>query len=115
MKEIILGMFTVLIFGGIAHQIFPWWVIVPVAGLVGLILYKSAWSSFVYGFLGAALLWGITAVRLNAGNEGILSARMGETLGGLSGTGILVFTIVLGGILGGLGAMTGTLGRKVFN
>ena len=114
MKNLLIGIFSVLFIGGIAHQVFPWWSIVVVAGLVGAFLNSSPGSSFLYGFIGVALLWGITAYRLDAGNEGILSARMEESLGGLGSMGLLVTTTLLGGLLGGMGALTGSLGRRLF-
>jgi len=62
------------------------------------------------GFLGVALLWGIAAFQIDIANEGILSARMEE----IFGRNMLLLTILLGGLLGGMGALTGTLGQRLF-
>jgi len=113
MRDILIGMFCILIFGGIAHQIFDFWIIVVVAAIVGALLQKSGATSFLIGFVGGAMLWGIVAYRLDSGNMGILSSRVGELLGGIGGTGVLLATLLLGGILGGMGAMTGALGRNL--
>ncbi|MEM6965825.1 MAG: hypothetical protein AAF573_13745 [Bacteroidota bacterium] len=114
MKNTLLGIIAIIILGGIAHQFMPYWGITIVAGIVGLIFSKSASSSFFYGFVGVLLLWGVAAYSLDAPNESILSVRMGELLEGIGSTGVLMVTVLIGGLLGGLGAMTGTLGKKIF-
>ena len=114
MKNTLLGLITIILLGGVAHQFLPWWIIVVVAAIVGMIFHKHAGASFLYGFVGVLLLWGLAAYRLDAGNESILSARMGEIFGGIGSMGMIGATALLGGILGGFGAMTGTLGRKLF-
>jgi len=114
MKNLLLGLITVFLLGGVAHQFLPWWSIVFASAIVGAIFSKHAGSSFLYGFVGVLLLWGFAAYRLDALNEGILSERMGTIFGEIGGVGMIGATAVLGGLLGGLGAMTGTLGRKMF-
>lgn len=115
MKNSLLGFITVILLGGVAHQFLPWWIIVVAAGIVGFIFHQHAGASFLYGFLGGLLLWGFAAYRLDAGNESLLSERMGDIFGGIGTLGMIGATALLGGILGGFGAMTGTLGRKIFD
>lgn len=115
MKNLILGIVTIIILGGILHQILPWWSIVIAAGIVGLIFSENATVSFTYGFLGVVLLWGVTAFLLDSENAGLLSRKMGEIFGGIGSIGMVCATAFLGGLLGGFGAMTGTLGRKLFD
>ena len=69
--------------------------------------------SFLGGFLGGLLLWGMMAFWINEGNEGILATRMGILLGGIGENGIIMATAIWGGLLAGLGALTGNLGRKL--
>lgn len=114
MKNTLFGIISIILLGGIAHQFTPWWSIVVVAGIVGLVFSKSASSSFFYGFVAVLLLWGISAYQLDAMNESILSGRMGDLFQGIGSSGVLGATALLGGLLGGFGAMTGTLGRKLF-
>ena len=64
----------------------------------------------MYGFVGVFLLWGIAAFQIDLGNESILSSRIGE----IFGANMIVVTALIGGLLGGMGALTGTLGLRVF-
>ena len=106
----------VLILGlGFLAQLFlPFWGIALVAVLVSLFFrYRNSLVSFVVGFLAAGLLWGGKAALLDSGNQTVLSGQLGE-LFGLSGDYLVWATAWLGGLLGGLGAMTGTLAGKLF-
>ena len=113
MKFIIAILLTIGL-GFIAHQLMPWWVIVIVAALVTAGMGLKTGTSFLTGFLGAALLWGIYATWINMGNDGILAARIGTLLGGLGGASLIMITALLAGIVGGLGGLTGSLGRQLF-
>ena len=115
MKNLSLGIISTIILGGILHQFSPWWSVVIAASIVGLIFSKDAVVSFSYGFLGVLLLWGVTAFLIDADNSSLLSSKMGEIFGGVGSIGMICATALLGGLLGGFGAMTGTLGRKFFD
>ena len=67
----------------------PWWSGVAVTFIFAAIAQLKPGQSFLAGFLAIGLLWGIEAGIIDASNEGILSARVGELLGGISGIGIL--------------------------
>ncbi len=103
----------ILILGFLAHQILPWWVIAAVAAAVGAYYNLKAGASFLAGFIAAALLWGGYAGVLNFGNMGILSEKIGELFGGIGGAALVFITGLWGGIFGGLGALTGSMGRKL--
>ncbi len=89
----------------------PWYALVGAALLAGALFRLGAGGSFAAGFLAGCLLWGGYAWYLDSRNGGLLSARMGELFGGLPGAGLLAATALLGGLLAGLGALTGSLGR----
>ncbi len=102
-----------LIASYIGHQFLPWWSITVIAAVMAFIFHIRANVSFLAGFLVAALLWGGYAALVDAANDGILSERMGNLLGGASGLILVVLTAIIGGIFGGLGALTGSLGRNL--
>ncbi len=110
MKNSIYGIIAIILIGLLVHQFTPWWSIVIVAAIVGGIFNEHAGKSFIFGFIGVFLLWGIAAFQMDAGNESILSTRMAK----IFGANMIMVTALLGGLLGGMGALTGTLGQRLF-
>ncbi|MFK7773047.1 MAG: hypothetical protein AB8F94_12950 [Saprospiraceae bacterium] len=110
MKNSIYGIIALILLGLLVHQFTPWWSIVIVAAIIGGVFNKHAGKSFLIGFIGVFLLWGIAAYQMDVANESILSTRMGE----IFGANMIVVTALLGGLLGGMGALTGTLGQRLF-
>lgn len=104
-------MFGTVLLGATAHQFLPWYAIVIVAFLLGLLVELGGRRSFVAGFAGGFLLWGVYVVYLNYYNDGLLAGRIGELMGGLSPVLLVFITASLGGLLAGMGALTGSLGR----
>lgn len=90
----------------------PWWSVAVAGLLIGFILSSSAGSSFVAGFLGVALYWGLLAFILDQGNEHILSGRMAALFGVPNGTFLILITATVGGLAGGFGALTGSYLRS---
>lgn len=105
----------VIILLAVASQYFlPWWHIVPAAFLGALIIFPNhAVKSFVSGFVAIALFWGVYAGMLNSGNEGILASKIAGLLKANGPVNLILGTAVLGGLLGGFGAMSGDLGRQL--
>lgn len=110
MKNSILGIITIMLLGLFVHQFTPWWSIVFVSAIVGGIFNNHAGKSILFGFVGVFLLWGIAAYQMDVGNESILSSRMEE----IFDANMILVTALLGGLLGGMGALTGTLGQRIF-
>jgi hypothetical protein len=114
MKKFGLQTLIILIGGFIAHQFLPFWATAAVAGLVGLLFrYENSSASFAAGLAAGTLLWSSYAGFLNSANLSALSGMMGE-LFKTNGAYLVYVTGLAGGLLGGLGAMTGTLARKMF-
>lgn len=113
MTKFFIGLLAIIALAIPAQLFFSWWVIAPIAMLVGALLNQKAMLSFGFGFLSIALLWGIYAALLNSGNEGILASRMGQLFGGFGAGTMILLTAILGGLVSGLGAMTGSLGRRL--
>ena len=96
------------------HQFLPWWAIVPGGFLTGIAIKIRPFIMFLAGMLGGIILWGGMALMLDSGNEGILSGRIGELFGNIGSVGIIVVTAVFGGIMAGLGGLTGGYLRQLF-
>ena len=115
MGKFILETVFIVVLGFAAQYFFPWWSIAIVAALAGMIFkFKNSFWAYLAGFTAVALLWGGYAVYLDAGNLQILSTKMGNLFGNISSTDMIYVTSLIGGLVGGLSAMTGNLGRNLF-
>lgn len=101
----------------------PWWSVAIIAGLIAFLLNTKA-KSFLTGFTAIALLWGFLAYHLNVANGELLAGKVAamfsvnetiSNLGGLNPLRLVYMTAILGGLVGGLGAMTGNYTRKILS
>jgi hypothetical protein len=103
-------LFVVLL--GVLFELAGWWYLMLLAGgFAGFLMKKSAISSFVIGFAGIALVWFCFFVYfMIIGPLFELTALIASILGFLEGSSevLVLITIIIGGLLGGLGAITGT-------
>ncbi len=113
MRNIFFQIIATILLGYLAHLVLPFWGMAVAAFFVALwFKYNNSGSSFLAGFLGAFLLWGGYALFLNNGNDGQLSEKLGE-LFKVDGGYLIYFSALLGALLGGFGAMTGSLAKKL--
>ncbi len=94
------------------QNIFPWWSAAVAAFIIAFILYTRPGSSFLAGFLGVAMLWFIWAFIANSANDGILASRVARIFSLPNNTLLLLITSLIGGLTGGLGAITGSYFRN---
>lgn len=94
-------------------EVIPWWGFVPAALIASWLIPQKVGHSFLAGFLAIAILWFFLAFRANSLNDGILSAKMAAILP-LQGSsiGLILATGLVGGLLGGLGALSGAFLHK---
>ncbi len=104
---------AIVLLGFAAHQFLPWWAVCGAAVLASAVAGLRPAPSFVTGFAAAAVLWGGMAAWLDSRGDGLLSDRIGELLGGAGAPALIALTALLGGLLGGFGALTGSLGRRL--
>lgn len=93
--------------------IMPWWSVAIAGFVMGAWIDRAHWKVFLIGTSAIALLWGISAAAHNAMNDGILADRMGALFGGLGAVSLIALTAAVGGFVGGMGALTGSLGRNL--
>lgn len=103
------GTFAIFLFGYLG-TFFGWWGIALVAIIVGFAVQIHGGLSFLSGLIGGALFFGVYAYLLDSANGSQLSGMMEE---------VLLFnpfwaTIAIGGLLGGLGMLTGKYARDAF-
>jgi len=102
-----------IVVGFAAGMYLPFWSTGLIAFGVAVFVYQKPGMAYLAGFLGIFLLWGLLAWWIDAQNNSILSTRMAAlfSLGGSSELLILV-TALVGGIIGGLSALSGSFLRK---
>ncbi len=92
----------------VAQLLLPWWSLAVVAFLVGLVLARSGKAAFLAGFVGAGLSWLLPALWLNTRNDGLLASRVAQLLPlGGSVPLLLLVTVLVAGLAGGLAALAG--------
>lgn len=92
----------------------PWWSIAVVACVISVLIHQKPWKAFLSGFIAILLLWGGLAWFADSANEHILSQKLASVLpfNGRSFL-LIVVTAVLGAIVSGMGALTGSLLRTM--
>ena len=92
----------------------PWWSLAIAAFAVALLIPLKPWLSWLSGFLGVFLLWGILAIWIDMKNQHILSQKMAQLLPvGGSMFLLILLTAFVGGLVAGCAALTGSYaGRK---
>ncbi len=103
---------SILVLSFLGQYFFPWWAIVPIALIGGFALGKNNQQAFLGGFLAIFLLWTGQTLWMSLANEGILANKMGLLLGGVPGGALPFVSGIIGGLLAGLAAWTGFLGRR---
>lgn len=95
------------------NDVLPWWTVALAAFIGGASIPQKAFHAWLSGFFGIAILWSFLAWWIDKENAGILSARMAQVLPFGGNTGLLLTTTALiGGMVGGFGALTGAFVRK---
>jgi len=116
-KELFFSPLTILIVSltFILGYFGDWWTGAIAAFIGGTIFGKASGETFFKGMLAVAILWLLVILYHHFSTEGILSNKIAQILpvGGNVGLLILV-SILIGGFVGGLGAMSGFLVRNLF-
>jgi hypothetical protein len=90
-----------------------WWSIAIAAFVVAIVVHQGPGKAWLSGFLGIFLLWALLAWWIDMKNQSILATRMAELLP-LSGstTLLILITALVGALVAGFAALTGSFIRK---
>lgn len=114
----------ILVVGYFALKFFPFWVSAFVAFVVGLGLSEQRKRrmfgkktppplSFLAGFLAMFLLWGGFTFLIDHQNASLLSQKVAQLIPGAAGSAgnymMIIISALIGGLLGGFGALSGNL------
>ncbi len=90
----------------------PWWGIAIAALLVALVINQSAGKAFLSGFLGVMLLWQGLSWWININNQGVLAKKIALILPlGGNTVYLIILTGIVGGLVAGFAAMSGSFLR----
>ena len=111
----IVGLLLTALIGFALHYFMPWWWWsgVLVAAILGFALQIHGLLSFLCGFLALGLLWGGMAYWSDTLNESMLSTKIAPLFKMATSTQLLIVTIVLGALLGGLSMLSGKSLRDI--
>jgi hypothetical protein len=107
----IIGFLFTVIFGALLELAGWWYLMLLAGGFAGFLMKKSALNSLIIGFAGIALVWLCFFIYfMIIGPLFELTALIASIMGFLEGSSelLVLITIIIGGLLGGLGAMNGT-------
>jgi hypothetical protein len=91
----------------------PWWSFAITSLIVSVAVHQRPGRAFLSGFLGLFLLWAGMAMVKDAANEHLLSTKVAQVLPlGGSYLVLILLTGIVGGLVSGLAALTGSYMRR---
>jgi len=106
--------FIILILSFASGYFLPWWVVAIAAFLPALFIGKTPARSFFAGFVGVFIVWTILALFKTVPNDNVLAKRMATLFQLPNWILLLLITALIGGIVGGMSALSGVLLKKAF-
>lgn len=95
------------------YSTLPWWSFALTSLIVAVAVHQRAGRAFLSGFLGVFLLWAILAFLKDSANEHVLSVKVAQLL--LKNNSyilVILITGIVGGLVSGFAAMTGSYLRR---
>lgn len=91
----------------------PWWSIAVAAFVVAALIPQTAAKSFLAGFTSLFLLWGGLSYWISSANEHLLAHKVSMVLLKIDNPWYLIAaTAIIGALVGGLGALSGSFLRQ---
>ena len=91
----------------VVQYFLPWWTMALAAMTAGYIFHNDGIISFSAGFIAAGLLWLTMAYYLDSTTQSILTEKVNK----LFPLNVFILMTVIGGLVGGFAALTGSLMR----
>ncbi len=112
--KLIIQIFAISIGTYILQLFLPWYSIAVIPFFMGFLVARKGIAAFFAGFLGIGLLWGLLAWLIHWKSSGILSEKVADLLQTGSAGLLILLTAALGGLAGGLWALSGYAVRSLF-
>ena len=109
--------FRILLIGITSYYIdepIPWWSIILIPFILGLIFEDNFLSHFLSSFIGTSVAWLFLMLSFDLETQSVLSGKIIDILEISSVNFLIISTSVIGGILSGLGSLTGVSLRNIF-
>ena len=107
---------TIVVLTFILGSFFDWWTVAIAAFIGGFFFGTASGETFAKGMIAVLTLWLMIVLYHHFSTEGILSSKIAQVLPVGGNVGILILvTILIGGLVGGCGAMSGFLMRNLFS
>lgn len=92
----------------------PWWILAVVAFGLTFWLARRAGQAFLAGFLGIGLSWLVMSLFFHMRNQGLLTAKVAALFTLPNSLLLILLTIFIGALVGGVFALAGYYCRKLF-
>jgi|SRR6185312_438835 len=111
--KVLLTIILIIVFSFLSCLYFPWWSIAIVAFIISVLIPQGQLASFICGFVSIFLLWGLLSLWISIKNEHILAHRVSLLIFKTDSPYLLiVVTALLGALVAGFAALTGSLLRR---
>ena len=97
----------------VAELFFPWWIVAVCAFVINLFLPSKGFNAFLSGFLGVGLLWLLFAWLIDLDTSSLLTEKVASVLTLTDSSLLVALTGLVGGLVGGFAAMSGSLFRNL--
>ena len=104
----------ILLFTFISGYFLPWWAACIFAFAAALFLGRHSRQAFWSGFAGLGLAWLAMAMLKSLPNNNVLATRVAHLFQLPHWLLILTVTVLIGGLVGGMSALSGFLMKRMF-
>lgn len=112
--KLFIAILLTAVLGFAAGLYFAWWAFAVTSAIVAIAIHQRAWKAFVSGFAGMFLLWGVLAFFIDVNNNHLLSSKIaGVLMLGDSYILLIFITALVGGLISGFAALTGSYARTI--
>jgi hypothetical protein len=104
-----------LVLSFITSYLLPWWAVPIVTFFAAYFMANTSKLSFISGFSAVFLVWALLAALKSIPNDHILAGKVVQLFPlPHHWIWVLIVTAVIGGLIGGMGALSGALMKRAF-
>ena len=111
----IVSVILIMLLSFISGLYLPWWSIAVVAFIVAIVIHQTPGMSFFTGFIALFLLWSILTFWISNNNGHLFAHKLSALIFKKDSPWLLVFvSAIIGALVAGLAAMTGSFLLKLY-